>query len=170
MGTTNVTYGVDADMIESYLPQYSLGGVSTDVVTTARLANIVGYCAARVNGVLLRAGMAPADIAADTDSAAYLNLQGLVVQLAIPRVLRALVGAGTGDMSAVLEGLEEQASNALTAFVRDPASIGWDEDTDITPQAVTTVGVLGLDTSTAGRRKQRLWDSDSYSGTNKVEW
>lgn len=163
--TTNVTYGVDADTIKTYLP-----GVPVDdaaMITPARLTTIVSHAAARVNGVLLSAGFTPADIAADTSTVGYINCQRLTAILALPHILNAIT---TAAPPANLKALIESAERDLTKIATTPTALGF-ADNSTSPAAASHISIMGLPTDQASINKRRPYvQHDSPSNPNKRHW
>lgn len=163
--TTNVTYGVDAGVIQTYLP-----GIPIDanaLLTSARLTTLIAHAAAQVNGVLLSAGFVPSDIAADATTVGYLNCQRLVAVLTLPAVLDAL------QMSAVpaqIKALLDRAHKDLAMVETHPTRLGFADNT-IAPAASSHIDILGLPTDAASRDKRRAWTThDATTGAKKVFW
>ena len=161
MGTTNVTYGTTAAVLQSYLPQVGLEG-SDDLFTSARVTNAVAHASAKVNASFLAAGITPADIEADTDSVGYLNAQRLVTILTLDIIIRGVAGYGAGIQD-VLGALVADAREELRRIELEPARLGWDDATSLSPGVWTTVETVTTDTAVTTRRWQ---DTD----TTKVVW
>lgn len=165
MGTTNVTFDVDADLLATYLPQVGMEGTG-DVLTTARVNDHIAGAASEVNASLLSIGFVPGDIAADTDSVAYIQAQRAVCFLALPDVLRAVGVTPQGE--GALEALRERGLAMLKRWERRPLSLGWDSDDSFVPRARTTTQILDLDAAdTTTDQARRLWDSDD---DHDVSW
>lgn len=163
--TTNVTYGVDADVIQTYLP-----GIPIDanaLLTSARLTTLISHAAAQVNGVLLSAGFTPSDIAADTSTVGYLNCQRLVAVLTLPNIFEAMqMSAVPANVKAVLD----RAHKDLAMVETHPTRLGFADNT-IAPAASSHIDILGLPTDAASRDKRREWTShDATTGKKDVHW
>lgn len=114
-----VTFGVDASVLQAYAAQVGMGS-STSALTPARVTTLVAGAAARVCGVLRRAGIDPETIDADTASSAYALARRATALLALPDALRsAQLGAAPAFAAMVAE-----AEAALQLLTADPASWG----------------------------------------------
>lgn len=151
------TFGVDAVELQSLLPQIGMEGTD-DLLTTARISQIVDGAAARVCGVLVAAGLVPADIAADTASSAYARCRELIIHLSLPGVMRAVVGAAPADVIA-----DRASAIADLDAIRDNAALlGFDSDTSIDPAAWTTTSAYAdlADTNPVVYRRWADHDGD----------
>lgn len=152
--------------IQSRLPQADMEGTG-DLLTTAVLAQFVNEAAAEVCGVLLSCGIVPADIAAETTSVAYYQCQRLVVDLAVPSIMRALNGLGIG-VQGDIEQAETRARARLERIESNPTLLGWDTDTDVAPGAYSTVteyDALG----DSHEAVKRVWQSPT-DGSSSQDW
>lgn len=141
-----VTFGVDASVLQAYAAQVGMGS-STSALTTARVTTLVAGAAARVCGVLRRAGIDPETIDADTASSAYALARRATALLALPDALRsAQLGAAPAFAAMVAE-----AEAALQLLTADPASWGSGVD-PLAPGVFTTSDALtDTDTFTSWR-------------------
>lgn len=163
--TTNVTYGVDADTIKTYLPGVPVE--DTALITPARLVTIISHAAARVNGVLLSAGFTPSDIAADASTVGYLNCQRLTAILAIPHVLNAIT---TAAPPANLKALIEAAEKDLAKIATSPTALGF-ADSSTSPAAASHISIMGLPTDQASVNARRPYvQHDAPNNPNKRHW
>lgn len=131
------TFDVDATLLQTRLPQVGMGG-SSDVLTSARVTSIIEDAAAEVCGVLVAAGLPVSDIAGDTASIAYRQVQRLICDMAIPLVVRAIQGHSPA-IAAAVEQMETRARERLARVERNPAILGYDSDNDVSPGVYTTV-------------------------------
>lgn len=160
------TYGVDIDVLQSYLPQWS-AGASGNPHTTARIERLVAHKAGLVNGYVSAAGYNFGDIGVATTSDAYDLLQGVVTGLCLRPILNGLTYAG--DTTAA-EDLAAAAEQWLEDFKSNPDILPWSDSTTY-PSVWTTSEGLHLDLSTdAVRRRHRFKSWDGVTNDKKFYW
>lgn len=162
--TTLQTFGVDGDAIRAVLAQLPTGG-STDVITTARLTELIEQAAAEVCGVLLAAGLTPADIAAEPTSVGYVQCRRLVSALTVPSVMRSSQGFGFA-VSQDVRDAEESARKLLDRIEANPTLLGWDAQPDTSPGVWTTTSNYAGTSAAVTRRE---WQQPT-SGRPGPEW
>lgn len=147
-------YATTSTEVLSYWPQLAVGANSP--VTSTVLTLLIKNAAAQLNGVLLRAGISPADLAADTASNHYQNAQAWVAQKA---GISALYASHHGTLPADVEGLVELVAAELEAILRDPLRLGYTLDSSISPSTTTSTSHRSLTTTAAKARTRRFFDS-----------
>lgn len=164
--TTLQTFGVDGDVIRAALAQLPTGG-STDVITTARLTELIEQAAAEVCGVLLAAGLTPADIAAEPASVGYIQCRRIISAIVVPSVMRSSQGFGFA-VSQDIKDAEASARALLDRIEANPTLLGWDAQSDTSPSVWTTTSEYAAlpSTSNAVRRQWQL----PPSGRPGPEW
>ena len=165
--TTNVTYGVTSTEVGAYLPSISLG-TSSDPITSARLTTLIGHGAARLNGVLIGAGLSPASLSSDASSVAYLQCQQITIGLCLRHIL---AGLTMGADIAEAVSLAEWAESMLEAISIRPQILGA-SSSDVTPEVRTSVDLLNLDTSSQAlvNKRRYFWQHDSQDGSKTFNW
>lgn len=161
--TTNTTYGVVAATLSAYLPSIPVGS-SGEVLTDTRIGVLIDHASAELNGVLLRAGLAPGDIDDDAASVAYLQCQRIVCGL----VVRDMVtGLTSGYAPAEANALAEWAEGMLDAIAKSPTVLGF-ADTSIGPRVTTTVSSRVVTTDT--RTFTEYTSATDPTKSKKVHW
>jgi len=125
------TFGVNSTILSAYLPQVGFEGAD-DLMTLARVTQLVEDSSSEVCGYLVAAGIDVATLAADTSSGAYKLVQRVIVRQCIPLVLLA-VGASVE----AVEASETRAAETLARLLKNPALLGYDEPAGQTPCAWT---------------------------------
>jgi len=148
-------YGVDADYVQSFMPQISIG--TNAPLTTARLTVIVKASAAEFNGLARRAGINPTDeIADDETTDLYANAQRLVFELSRPWIMAAAHGHAV--VAADVEVIRQRALVTMQAFAQRPQSLG-EVPTDVSPRVRSSTEALGLNTDDTARDNRRMFDT-----------
>lgn len=162
--TTLQTFGVDGDVIRAALAQLPTGG-ATDVITTARLTELIEQAAAEVCGVLLAAGLTPSDIAAEPASIGYIQCRRLISALTVPSVMRSSQGFGFA-VSQDVKDAEDAARKLLDRIEANPTLLGWDAQPDTSPSVWTTTANYAAAPATSTRRQ---WQQPTSGGPGP-EW
>lgn len=126
------TFGVSSTILSAYLPQVGFEGTD-DLMTLARVTQLVEDASSEVCGYLVASGIDVATIAADTSSGAYKLVQRVIVRQCIPLVLLAVTA--NQDM---IEAAETRAAETLKRLLANPALLGYDEPAGQTPCAQST--------------------------------
>lgn len=164
--TTLQTFGVDGDVIRAALAQLPTGG-ATDVITTARLTELIEQAAAEVCGVLLAAGIAPADVNAEPASIGYIQCRRLVSALTVPSVMRSSQGFGFA-VSQDVKDAEGSARELMKRIEANPTLLGFDAAADTSPGVwTTTSNYSALPSTNASVRRE--WQQPT-SGRPGPEW
>jgi len=118
------TFGVTSTILSAYLPQVGFEGAD-DLLTTARVTQLVEDAAAEVCGYLVAAGVDVTALAADTSSAAYKLVQRVTVRYTLPLIMRAV-----GMAAEAILASEEGAEKAMARLIANPALLGYDTATN----------------------------------------
>lgn len=162
-GSPLQTFGLNADAITSRLPQLTAGG-ATDVLDSDAVTAIIADAASEVCGVLLAAGISPADVAADTASVGYAHCRRITMLLAMPAVMRAIQGMGFG-VSADIDAAETRARAALERIEKNPTMLGFDDESSDQPAAwSSTSDYASLASTNPAVRREWQTPSDGTGG------
>lgn len=155
------TFGAeDEDVLQSYLPQISLGG-TLDVYTSARVTTAIDHAASRVCAVYASAGMDLAAINADTTSIAYVQAQRLVCLIAVPQIIGGISGLGIGVEDTVRD-YRDEARDIISRLQARP------EDMAAGGSAAATSQVYATSTDTTNSTTPaRQWQS---TASRPVRW
>lgn len=148
---TPETFGVTSTVLSAYLPQLGFGA-SDDAFTDVMVTTVIAGEAARVCLQLLSAGLDPSDIAAETSSAAYLQLRRIIAMCCLPSVARAMSGLGTKEIAAI----DQMAKTARADLDHLIAHIGTADDA---AQGSPRVRTPGLPTDAVTRKFADYADS-----------
>lgn len=121
------TFGVDADVLQAYLPQIGLEG-SGDLLTSARLDVLIEHAAAEVCGILGASGLSPSSINDEPGTVPYLVCQRAVAWLAIPSILIGVTGIGAG-VEQTISAQITRAKDEVKRLAHIPPVIGAETGT-----------------------------------------
>lgn len=147
------TFGVNATTLRPFLAQYNLGGSGANLLTDARITEVVTQAAAPVCAAYITSGADLTTVAADSTSIAYQQARHLITIRTVILLAFSLGGLGVGQEDA-LQDLRDEYRAAMAALRAQPEQLGGGAE----PSALSNVPTVD-DVATGAYAPRQKWAS-----------